>query len=460
MNTRKRGFKAFIAALLAGALLFGSPGLEAYQAFAAQVHPAGEGAKGAPLARVNFNVGQPAADAAAFLELLGQKPVGPLLGWDGLKEVEPKAPAMERGVAPIFGKSASQVVGQVVQTFGNLLAKTRGKGGQVVSADAAVATASREAFDGLGHKTDDVVLAAAAGQDHAPGLARAPPIRISKAAVGIGLGVAVAAAAVGCGGHAVAAHAAGSSLMPVVDHVGRWAYYVGNFLGFTYSIPQIYRSLDRNNRIPTPINKALIGVAASFSLGFINAPLAGMEKFFWGWQNIFGGFTIMTPLLIEKFMARPENRLSMWGARTCTAVIVASTLALSHLIATWTFLLIHESNSEFTKNLTLTIQILTGLGYMWMFLSRNNKEKTSKPETFDSLVSLQFLVSSFAFMIWASQEAMDTTHMMLTSQLDPQSRSKALKELGKWLIYVVQNLGYCVVTLKTFRLSRKHEKKT
>ncbi|MFA6092289.1 MAG: hypothetical protein WCU88_01895 [Elusimicrobiota bacterium] len=232
---------------------------------------------------------------------------------------------------------------------------------------------------------------------------------------------------------------------PLFSRLSSMSYTTANALAFIFPIPQILQTFMDGNGKATPVSRALIGVSASLALGLISAPLAGHA--FWGVQNIFGGLSLLAPLLIGKILSMLSLHLSDRMAHLATALslalILAASLGLySAAVSVVPGLLTAQLDPTGIGMLKLGIQISTGIMYLLLFapdiLSILRKET---PHGFTPLLSLLFFLASFSFIFWAGYEC---------SQAPLWSA-----DFWKYGVYAAQNAVYAVVSWFSYRFSSK-----
>ncbi|MFI5351041.1 MAG: hypothetical protein ACHQ2Z_15970 [Elusimicrobiota bacterium] len=192
-------------------------------------------------------------------------------------------------------------------------------------------------------------------------------------------------------------HAAAQQSPAVWHMISQAGNVVGNLGCAIFPLVQIYETFHGKS---TPKSRAILGAVASLGLGLISAPI--MHDALWGFQNIFGGMTLLVPLLIGGLAARARGN----GLKQ-TALIAAGAAAVSigvyfALAAALPGLLAAVLSAAAIGKLTLGVQIATSAMFVLMYLPeaiRGLRGKSTKG--FSQGFTLVYFISSAASMVWA-----------------------------------------------------------
>ena len=189
---------------------------------------------------------------------------------------------------------------------------------------------------------------------------------------------------------------------PAVWHaISQAGNVVGNVGCAIFPLVQIYETFRGKS---TPKSRAILGAAASLGLGLFNAPL--LHSALWGFQNIFGGITLLVPLLIGGLAARVRGN----GLKE-TALIAAGAAAVSigvycALAATLPALLAAVLSAAAIPKLALGVQVATSAMFILMYLPEAIRGLRGKATNgFSQGFTLVYFVSSAASMVWALPSA-------------------------------------------------------
>ncbi|MFI5360799.1 MAG: hypothetical protein ACHQ49_02420 [Elusimicrobiota bacterium] len=230
--------------------------------------------------------------------------------------------------------------------------------------------------------------------------ARPASSRLS-APIRYGAGIAAAVPAV----LAIGLHAAAPTVLHLTaahwHSISNVGYVIGNAGSSIFPLFEIYEAL-RGKKAPK--FRAILGAVASLALGLINAPV--LHKTFWGLQNVFGGVTLLVPLLIAARSGRVRGRgfrETGWIATGAVAVAAVLTIAAAAAVPS---LLAALFTAAAVGKITLGIQIATSAMFLWMFLPDAVKALRGRAAGgFSRGFSLMFLVSSLGFMLWTLPSA-------------------------------------------------------
>lgn len=234
----------------------------------------------------------------------------------------------------------------------------------------------------------------------------------------------------------------------VVEFSGRAGYLVGNALAFVFAIPQIHKTFKDGGAKGTPVWRAVVGATASLSLGLISAPLAG--QWFWGVQNIFGGLTLLAPLLLSPLLARRGGGFSAKAsagltAVTSTAIFLPSMGLYAAAVRTVPALLRSLLGAAGIAHLALGLQIATGAMFFLLFAPDViDIVKGRTPKGFTSLFSLLFFAASVGFVAWTAQMA--------------SAAPAGSSERAQFIVYALQNAAYAVVSFLSWLYIRRAER--
>ena len=475
MKTLSRRFTQAAAALSAAAVLLLSPGLGAYEAFAAVVASpvSGKAAVGAGPAILGT---VPAAGQSLLCRTslslapaaLSQLPVSPQVVVDQARpaimagpiaavqlpsavpaaSVLPLSASLSPAPAPEIPPAAA-AVGSMAGLQASQDQVSAALSGPEVSNEDATWAAARP-FEGAvragAGEAEPVAVDLPLADMPAAARKANPALRRATAQVVAG-GAATGAVLIGI--QQALSHAAvqAPSWGKVLDVFGAAGYYLGNGLAFVFAVPQMLKTFEDGHHGATPVKRALLGMAASLALGLISAPLGG--QLFWGVQNIFGALTLVAPLLIGKVLAARGVTLTGSRAVAATAASAAVLLAASFGLyaaaaAVLPVLLPALLGQAGVSALTLAIQVATGAAFLFLFapdVSAIFKKKA--PTGFTPLFSLLFSLASAGFIAWTLQKAVAA----------PVGSAERLQ----YIIYAAQNILYAAVSWLSYVYGRKHE---
>lgn len=231
--------------------------------------------------------------------------------------------------------------------------------------------------------------------------------------------------------------------------LGTAGYWLGNALAFVFPIPQIYKTFKDGGAKGTPAWRAVVGAAASLTLGLVSAPLLGQA--FWGAQNTFGGLTLLAPLILGPLLARRAKGFSGKASAALTALTAALLLVPTFALyagaaATVPDLLASLFSPQGLCRLGLGIQVATGAMFFMLFVPDIiSILKGRAPKGFTSLFSLLFFITSTAFIAWTLQMA----------SAAPANSS----ERFQFLVYAAQNAAYSIVSFVSWLFIRRQERR-
>ena len=178
-------------------------------------------------------------------------------------------------------------------------------------------------------------------------------------------------------------------------------YVAGNVGAAIFPLVQIYQTFHGKS---TPRSRAIIGALASLALGLICAPI--LHKTLWGVQNIFGGLTLLVPLLLGALKGRVRGS----GLKE-TALISAAALAVSAAVyfaaaAAVPALLSAAFSAAVIAKIVLAVQFATSAMFLWMFLPDVVKVLRGKAAGgFSPGFNLMFFLSAVGSALWAVPSA-------------------------------------------------------
>ena len=176
---------------------------------------------------------------------------------------------------------------------------------------------------------------------------------------------------------------------------------VGNVGCAIFPLIQIYETFRGKS---TPKFQAIIGAAASLGLGLINAPL--LHDRLWGIQNIFGGITLLVPLLIGGLAGRARGNGIKETMLIAAAALAASACVYFAAAATVPALLAAAFSAAAVAKIALCVQVATSAMFVWMFLPDSIKVLRGRStQGFSQGFTLVFFLSSTASMVWALPSA-------------------------------------------------------
>ena len=193
----------------------------------------------------------------------------------------------------------------------------------------------------------------------------------------------------------------------MISHAGD---VVGNVGCAIFPLIQIYETFHGKS---TPKYRAIVGAAASLGLGLISAPLA--HQLLWGLQNIFGGITLLVPLLIGGLAARVRGNGIKETALIAAAAMAVSVGAYFLAVAAVPGLLAAAFSAGSVSNIALGIQIATSAMFVWMFLPEAVRVVRGRStDGFSQGFTLVYMISSLASMVWALPSAwiFDDAHQL------------------------------------------------
>jgi uncharacterized protein with PQ loop repeat len=169
----------------------------------------------------------------------------------------------------------------------------------------------------------------------------------------------------------------------------------------TFPLVQIYETFQGKS---TPKARAIIGAAASLGLGLISAPI--LHNALWGFQNIFGGITLLVPLLIGGLAGRMRgNGLKETALISAAAAVLSAGLYFA-VAATLPGLLAAAFSAAAVAKIVLGVQIATSSMFMWMYLPEVIRVLRGRPtDGFSQGFTLVYLISATASMVWALPSA-------------------------------------------------------
>ena len=174
-------------------------------------------------------------------------------------------------------------------------------------------------------------------------------------------------------------------------------YVVGNVGAAIFPLVQIYETFHGKS---TPRWRAIVGAAASLALGLINAPI--LHKSLWGVQNIFGGITLIVPLLIVGLAGRVHGSGLKETALISAAVLAVSAGVYFAAAATLPGLLAAVFSAAAVAQIALVVQIATSAMFLGMFLPDVIQVLRGRAAGgFSPGFNLMFFLSSVGSMIWA-----------------------------------------------------------
>ena len=469
----KSKLRRSVATLLSAALILLSPGLGAYEAFAqvavrsasgqtaVSVVPSGLGSGVSTSQSALSSNGIPLSLTLATLPQLSANT--PTVSLQGSLSAEAKVGAEKvilekdsRMVVAVPNPVSSSWVAvqrlQETRVAGSLTGLQTGQE-QVATIlagkapDEEASSTASSLFEGLRNETKGEVAVEArdSGVKAADLPGRGRSGRLSRAGVKVAVGLA-AVLAFGAKSASIGTPDSSPVWSQVLNALGVAGYWIGNGLAFVFAVPQIHKTLRIGDR--GPIGRAVIGMAVSLALGLISAPVAG--QLFWGLQNVFSGLTMIAPFFVSKLLTPRGKRYSAreaWGmtALICAVALGASWGLYAAAAAVVPALLTAALGKAGVANLTLALQVATGVGFFALFAPDLVATLHKKaPAGFTSLVSLSFALASFGFVTWAVQAAVVA------------AGSAERLQFG---IYAIQNAIYALVGLLSYFFSRKHEKK-
>lgn len=178
-------------------------------------------------------------------------------------------------------------------------------------------------------------------------------------------------------------------------------YIAGNVGAAIFPLVQIYQTFQGKS---TPKSRAIVGAAASLALGLICAPI--LHKTLWGVQNIFGGVTLLVPLLLGAVKGTVHG-----GGLKATIFISAAALAVSGAVyfaaaATLPGLFGALFSASVISKIALSVQFATSAMFLWMFVPDVVKVLRGKAaEGFSPGFNLMFFLSAVGSMVWAVPSA-------------------------------------------------------
>jgi hypothetical protein len=176
-------------------------------------------------------------------------------------------------------------------------------------------------------------------------------------------------------------------------------YVAGNAGAAIFPLVQIYETYHGKT---TPRSRAIVGAVASLALGLICAPV--LRKALWGVQNVFGGVTLLVPLLMRV-------RSSPGGGFKATAAIALAAAALSAGIyfaaaAAVPAALSALFSAAAVAKIVTAVQFATSAMFLWMFLPDAVKVLRGKAAGgFSPGFNLTFFLSAVGSMVWAVPSA-------------------------------------------------------
>jgi uncharacterized protein with PQ loop repeat len=178
-------------------------------------------------------------------------------------------------------------------------------------------------------------------------------------------------------------------------------YVAGNVGAAVFPLVQIYETFHGKS---TPKARAIVGAAASLALGLISAPI--LHKTLWGVQNIFGGLTLLVPLLIGGLAGRVRGRGLKETALITAAALAVSAVAYFAVAATLPGLLAAAFSAAAVAKIALVVQFTTSAMFLWMFLPDVVKVLRGKAAGgFSPGFNLMFFLSALGSMVWAVPSA-------------------------------------------------------
>ncbi len=178
-------------------------------------------------------------------------------------------------------------------------------------------------------------------------------------------------------------------------------YVAGNAGAAIFPLVQIYQTFHGKS---TPKNRALVGAAASLALGLISAPI--LHKSLWGIQNIFGGLTLLAPLLIGRFAGRARGNGLKETALIAAASLAVAAAAYFTVVPALPNLLAAAFSAAAVAKIALAVQMATSAMFLWMFLPDVVKVLRGKTaDGFSPGFNLMFFLSSAGSMLWALPSA-------------------------------------------------------
>jgi uncharacterized protein with PQ loop repeat len=178
-------------------------------------------------------------------------------------------------------------------------------------------------------------------------------------------------------------------------------YVAGNVGAAIFPLVQIYETFHGKS---TPKWRAIIGAAASLALGLICAPI--LHKSLWGVQNIFGGITLLVPLLLGSLKGRVRGNGLKETALISAAAVAVSAAVYFAVAATLPGLLAAAFSAAAIAKIALVVQFATSAMFLWMFLPDVVKVLRGKAAGgFSPGFNLMFFLSAVGSMVWAVPSA-------------------------------------------------------
>ncbi|NNN06442.1 MAG: hypothetical protein HKL90_11125 [Elusimicrobia bacterium] len=186
--------------------------------------------------------------------------------------------------------------------------------------------------------------------------------------------------------------------------VSQAGYVAGNAGAAIFPLFQIYETFKGQT---TPRGRAIVGATASLALGLISAPILG--KTLWGVQNVFGGITLLAPLLIGGWAKRVNGSGLKETALLSTAALAVSAGLYFAVAAALPGALAAAFSAAAVSRIALAVQFATSAMFLWMFLPDLFHHLRGKAaHGFSTGFSLMFFVSSAGSMLWALPSAFIT----------------------------------------------------
>ena len=270
--------------------------------------------------------------------------------------------------------------------------------------------------------------------------------------IGLALSGVVAISGVGMAQHAtsapaphVAAASAADDRYAWLEPLGQAGYWIGNFLAFLFSIPQIHKTFKDGDAKGTPAWRAAVFAAAGLLLGLISATVA--DKAFWGIQNVFGAVSMLAVYPAAWWLRGGAKVRPLVGTAVVTLAALAASVGLYYgAAAIVPALLAHWMSAAAISQAMLWIQVATGALYFLLFLpDMISVARGQAPKSFTPLFSLAFFAASAGFVVWTVQAALAAV---------PGSPQQM-----QFLIYAGLNAAYAVVSFASYYFARKAARK-
>ena len=232
---------------------------------------------------------------------------------------------------------------------------------------------------------------------------------------------------------------------PGSEPLGQAGYWIGNFLAFLFSIPQIHKTFKDGDAKGTPAWRAAVFAAAGLLLGLVSATVA--DKAFWGIQNVFGAVSMLAVYPAAWWLREGAKVRPLVGTAVVTLAALAASVGLYYRAAAIVpALLAHWMSAAAISQAMLWIQVATGALYFLLFLpDMISVARGQAPKSFTPLLSLAFFAASAGFVVWTVQAALAAV---------PGSPQQM-----QFLIYAGLNAAYAVVSFASYYFARKAARK-